>query len=93
PEWLPLLGNLNWLLFSYNKRMLHVPEEHSLIIKHKLGIVFLTNGVEHIDRVLLLLLKKWDTLDLLWNTTDRPFVRFLSPDGRRLTDNFRGFHL
>lgn len=81
-QWLAWAGQNQWLVFSHNKKMLLVPEEREVIIREKVGIVFLTSGVEHTARVLRLLLVKWDTLELLWKTTDRPFARFLSPNGR-----------
>lgn len=81
-QWLVWAGQKEWLVFSCNKKMLLVPEERDTIIREKVGIIFLTNGEEHPPKVLRLLLTKWDTLELLWNTTERPFARFLSPNGR-----------
>lgn len=81
-EWLPWVGQNQWLLFSCNKKMLLVPSERNLIIKNRVGVVFLTNGEEYTARVLRLLLTKWDTLELIWDTLERPFARFLSPNGR-----------
>ncbi|MFC2035110.1 hypothetical protein ACFLUJ_03190 [Chloroflexota bacterium] len=91
-EWLPWVGQNEWLLFSYNKKQLIVPSEWNTIIEHKVGVVYLTSGVENNPRVLLLLLKKWETLELLWNTIERPFARFLHPNGT-ITNKFRGLQL
>lgn len=91
-EWLTKAGQKNWLVFSYNKKILKVPNERETIIREKVGIVFLTNGTEYSHRVLRLLLGKWDTLELLWNTTERPFARFLFLNGR-LTDKYKDYSL
>jgi hypothetical protein len=91
-EWLPLIGQNQWLLFSCNKKMLLVPSERECIIKNKVGVVFLTNGEEYPAKVLRLLLSKWHILELLWDTTEKPFARFLSPNGK-LTTKYRNFQL
>lgn len=91
-DWLLRAGRTGWLVFSCNKRMLLVPGERETIIREKVGIVFLTNGEEHPARVLKLLLTKWDALELLDRTEQRPFARFLSPNGR-LTSKYRHFQL
>jgi len=91
-EWLPRAGQNEWIVFSSNKKMLLVPEERETIIRERVGIVFLTNGEEHTASVLKLLLAKWDILELLWRTTDRPFARFLSANGR-LSKKYRHYQL
>jgi hypothetical protein len=91
-DWLPWVGQNQWLLFSCNKKMLHVPSECRAIIENKVGVVFLTNGEEHPNRVLRLLLNKWEALESLWNTTDRPFARFIHPNGR-ITAKYKDFEL
>ena len=90
--WLTKAGQLKWLVFSCNKKMLKVAEERNAILRERVGIIFLTTGEEHPPTVLLQLLKKWSDLELLWNTTTRPFARFLSPNNR-LSDRFRDFRL
>ena len=90
--WLTKAGQLMWLVFSCNKKMLKVAEERNAIVRERVGIIFLTTGEEHPPTVLLQLLKKWSDLELLWNTTTRPFARFLSPNNR-LSDRFRDFRL
>lgn len=90
--WLAKAGQNGWLVFSYNKKILKVPSERETVIREKVGIVFLTNGTEYNRTVLRLLLSKWDTLELLWNTAERPFVRFLSPNGR-LVDKYKDYQL
>ncbi|MBI2910001.1 MAG: hypothetical protein HYX92_20360 [Chloroflexi bacterium] len=91
-EWLPVAGRSGWLVFSYNKRMLRVPSERETIIREKVGIIFLTSGTEYNHAVLKLLLSKWDILELLWNTEQRPFARFLSPHGR-MSHKYKDFQL
>lgn len=90
--WLAIAGHRGWLVFSYNKRMLKVPSERDTIIREKVGIVFLTTGTEYIAAVLKLLLSKWNVLELLWDTVERPFARFLSPNGR-MSDKYRDYQL
>jgi len=91
-EWLAEAGQNEWLVFSYNKKILKVPSEREAIIHNKVGIVFLTNGTEYIRTVLRLLLTKWDTFELLWTTVERPFARFLSPNGR-LSEKYKDYQL
>ena len=92
PEWLTKAGRNGWLLFSYNKKILKVPNERETVIREKVGIIFLTNGTEYNHKVLRLLLAKWDTFELLWSTIERPFARFLSPNGR-LSDKYKDYQL
>jgi len=91
-EWLSKAGQNEWLVFSYNKKILKVPNERETIIREKVGIIFLTNGTEYNRKVLRLLLTKWDTFELLWSTVERPFARFLSPNGR-LSERYKDYQL
>ena len=90
--WLERAGQNEWLVLSCNKRMLKVMAERNIILRERVGIIFLTSGEERPREVLLRLLKKWDDLELLWNTTPRPFARFLSANNRIL-EQFRDFRL
>jgi hypothetical protein len=90
--WLAIAGKKGWLVFSENKKILKVPTERETIIREKVGIIFLTNGSEYNRKVLKLLLAKWDTLSIMWNTMPKPFVRFLSPNGR-ITDKYKDYKL
>ena len=90
--WLEKAGQLEWLVLSCNKRMLKVTTERNTIIRESVGIVFLTSGEEQPSKVLLRLLQKWPDLELLWDTTPRPFARFLSANNR-LSDEFRDYRL
>ena len=90
-EWLTRAGQNGWLVFSHNKKMLLVPSEKDTIIREHVGIVYLTTGEENPANVLKLLLNRWPALEALDATVQRPFVRFLRPDGH-ITEryNYRG---
>ena len=90
-EWLAWAGR-RMLVFNCNKKMLLVAEERTTIINEKVGIIFITNREEYLAKVPLLLLKKWDNLELLDETEPRPFAKFLSPNGR-FSDSYRHFRL
>lgn len=91
-QWLTRAGQNGWLAFSSNKKILKVPIERDTIIRENVGIVFLTNGQEYIRTVLKILLTKWEKLESIWETTPRPFVRFLSPNGR-ISEKFKDYKL
>lgn len=91
-KWLAFAGQNNWFVFSYDKKILTVPTEKAAVIQAKVGILFFTSGTEQSRNVLRILLNKWDTLELLWSTTQRPFARFLSPQGH-ITDSYKGLRL
>ncbi|MCH8831110.1 MAG: DUF5615 family PIN-like protein [Chloroflexi bacterium] len=90
-EWLRIAGNNGWLVFSHNKKMLAVPHEKQAILDYHVGIVFLTTGEENTVNQLRLLLNRWAALEFLDKTVQRPFARFIRPNGR-MTDtyNYRG---
>ena len=90
--WLTRAGRQEWLVLSCNKRMLKVAAERDTIIRENVGIVFLTSGEEHPPTVLLRLLKKWADLKMLWDTTPRPFARFLFANNQ-FSDSFRDYSL
>ena len=90
--WLAKAGQLEWLVLSCNKRMLKVEAERSTIIRESVGIVFLTTGQEIPRAILLRLLKKWPDLELLWESTSRPFARFLIGNNQ-LKEKFRDYVL
>jgi hypothetical protein len=90
--WLGHAAHLECLILSCNKKMLLVPGERNAIILNNVGIVFLTSGQELVAEVLRLLLTKWKALETLYNTTPRPFARFLSLNGR-LSTRYRNLKL
>ena len=91
-ELLETAGRNGWVFLSSIKKMLQVPHERDAIVDNNLGAVFLTSGEERIVKVLQLLLRKWDDLDLLDRTETRPFVRFLNMRGE-LSDQYRDLKL
>lgn len=80
-EWLTIVGQKKWLAFSGNKKILKVPTERETLIKEKVGIVFLTSGQEKLPETLCLLLRRWNKLELIDETEQRPFAFFLYPNG------------
>lgn len=90
--WLGKAGELEWLVFSCNKRMLLAKSERDTIISAKVGIIFLTSGEEHPSKVLKLLLTKWDKLVHIHENISRPFAFFVSPNGR-ISTKYRNFTL
>ena len=79
-DWLAAAGQEGWLVFSYNKKMLLVPDERATIESEQVGIVFATTQLSPAD-ALLLLLRKWKDLELLDNSQPKPFARFLDRRG------------
>ena len=75
-EWLEFAGREGWVVFSYNREMLRVPEEIAAIHDHKVGIVFATAQMAP-AAALLVLLRRWHDLERLDSTQPRPFVRFI----------------
>lgn len=90
--WLAQAGDNGWIVFSCNKKQLVVATERQVILDHRVGVVYLTNGEESPALMLKVLLNRWEKLELLVATTPKPFARFLSPRGV-LTDHYRGFRL
>ena len=80
-EWLTIAGQKKWLAFSGNKKILKVPNERETITREKVGIIFLTSGQEKLPEVLRLLLTKWNKLEFIDETEQRPFAYFLYPNG------------
>ena len=91
-ELLTTAGRNGWVFFSANKKMLQVPHERDAIVNNNVGVIFLTNGEERIVKILQLLLRKWDDLDLLDRTEPRSFVRFLNMRGQ-LLNQYRDLRL
>ncbi len=56
--------------------------EREAIVLEKVGINYLTSGQENRHNTLLLLLRKWDWIELVDKTVQRPFAYFMSPNGR-----------
>lgn len=88
-EWLAFAGANDWLVFSYDKKMMSVPEERATIVRENVGVIFLTSQTIPANS-LYLLLRKWTDLELLDGSEPRPFVRFLNLRGQ-LTRQYRQF--
>ncbi len=93
-EWLKIVGQNGWLVFSHNKKMLAVAREKRTILDYSVGIIFLTTGEENTANQLKMLLNRWSTLELLNSITPRPFARFIRANGH-ITEkyNYRGMWL
>ena len=93
-EWLKIVGQNGWLVFSHNKKMLAVALEKRTILDYSVGIIFLTTGEENTANQLKMLLNRWSTLELLNSTTPRPFARINRANGH-ITEkyNYRGMWL
>ena len=71
--------------------MLLVRAEREVIIREHVGIVFLTQDVQDLAKLLSLLLLKWDWITSLeW--VQRPFAYFLSPNGR-IAESYKHYRL
>ena len=69
-----------------------VPHERAVIQKNNLAVVYLTHGEERLPYLLLMLLKKWNEMEILESTTPRPFARFVNIRGQ-IKNTHRGLHL
>ena len=81
-DWIPVIGNAEILVFSQNKYMLNNEEERGLLIKHRVGIVYLSNGSDKAFPVLRMLMNKWEWLGLIDATIPRPFAYLVGLNGR-----------
>jgi hypothetical protein len=90
--WLPWVGQNQWLLLSCNKKQLTVPSECNAILQNNVGVIYLTSGTEFPAKILLLILRKWELLEVTWQQTEKPFARFLHPDGK-LSIKYKHFQL
>ena len=74
PDWIPLIGAQRFLLFSQNKAMIENEFERRLLIEHRVGAVFLATGRQRAHEVLRMLLNRWEWLELVDATIERPFA-------------------
>jgi PIN like domain len=81
-DWIPLAGRLGMLVFSQNKRMLENAEERRLLIEHRVGAVYLSNGNDRAFPVMRMLLNRWEWLVLVDSTVERPFAYLVTIGGR-----------
>ena len=74
--------------------MLRAPDERRVIIDEKVGIIFFTQDMQELPKLLRLLLAKWDWI-VRQNARSRPFALFLAPNGRtsdRHTDRRKRYY-
>ncbi|HET7738320.1 MAG TPA: hypothetical protein VFK32_07085, partial [Tepidiformaceae bacterium] len=93
-ERIPRVGREGWLVFSQNRAMLDNERELELLVQHRVGIVFLTNGNQRAHLVMRLLLNRWPWLESVDAGVNRPFAYLLTLYGRvtpvDLTDRLGG---
>ena len=81
--WLPRIPDISEsLVVSRDRMMSNRPGELNAIVANNIGIVFLTGGQQPVESVIELLSNSWSLLEELHNNTSRPFVRFLTTDGK-----------
>lgn len=80
-QWLIRVGKKGWLGLSCNKNILNVPEENDAIISNNVGIIFLTSGNLHPKDKLFLILRKWEWMEKIDSTENKPFAFYLYPNG------------
>lgn len=82
-EWIPMVGELGWLVFSQNKWMINNEEERQLLVANRVGIVYLDTGTEPAFPVLRMLLNRWDWLRTLdADVSARPFAHLITIGGK-----------
>jgi hypothetical protein len=81
-QWLKRVGKKGWLGLSCNKDILNVPEERDAIVNNNVGIVFITLGNLHPKDKLLLILRKWQWMEAVNETENRPFAFYLYMNGQ-----------
>ncbi len=81
-EWIPLIGAGGFLVVSHDLRMLAVPAERDALASAQVGAVFVDAGSEPRWRVLRLLLGRWEWLERIDSTEERPFAYRLPLRGR-----------
>jgi len=79
--WIPRVGDAGYLVFSQNKWMLHNAEERGLLIRSRVGAVFLASGNDTAFEVMKVIVRRWDWLRLLDRTVPRPFAYLLTIGG------------
>jgi len=84
PDWIPVVGERGWLVFSQNKWMVNNEEERRLLIANKVGIVYLDTGNAPAFPVMRMLLNRWDWLrGLDADHSARPFAYLISVGGKQ----------
>ncbi len=82
-DWIPVVGEQGWLVFSQNKWMVNNEEERLLLIANKVGIVYLDTGSELAFPVMKMLLNRWEWLRALdADDAGRPFAHLITIGGK-----------
>lgn len=81
-QWLERVGEKGWLGLSCNKNILNVPEERDAITNNNVGIIFITSGNLHPRDKLLLILRKWQWMEKVDATENKPFAFYLYTTGQ-----------
>jgi hypothetical protein len=82
-DWIPWVGEHNFLLFSCNTDMLSVEAQFELLRLHGVGAVFLSTGQEQKLDVLRLVLNEWEWLVDIWEHQNRPFIYRITINGKK----------
>ncbi len=81
-QWLARVGKKGWLGLSCNKDILNVPEERDALVNNGAGVVFFSTGNLHPKDKLFLLLRRWEWMEKVDSTENRPFAFYLYPTGQ-----------
>ena len=82
-DWLPYVGQNGYLLISCNRAILRAEAQRSILIRERLGAVFLASGKETRFSVLRLLLNRWQWLEAIDANEPRPFAYLLYASGMK----------
>ena len=88
-DWLPYAGRTGLLVFSFNTGILAAQAQRELLIRERVGAVFLTTGQERAFDVLRLILNQWAWLETIDAGTARPFAYLLTMRGKKTVVNLR----
>ncbi len=80
-QWIPWAGKEGSLVLSRNLGILEAEAQRSLLVVCGVAIVFLPQHLSSFD-LLRLVLTRWDWLELVDGTVQRPFAFKLPPSGR-----------
>jgi hypothetical protein len=80
-RWIPFAGREGRLVISRNLRMLITDSQLELLVREKVGVVFLPQHIERFS-LMKLLMRYWDRIEKLDDSEARPFAYFLGMGGR-----------
>lgn len=86
-EWLPRVGREpEAVALTGDRRLFQSPRERNALVGNAVGVVALTSSVMPVEQAKSLLLAAAAEIERISNTTPRPFLRFLTPDGEILSE-------